>query len=88
MEHWNQVSKVLGLKIYWKGKGINEKAVDEKGNIIVVCHKTYYRPLEVNSLLGDAKKAKRVLNWKPKISLNEMISEMIELEPGHYVAVN
>ena len=76
----NQVSKVLGLKIYWKGKGINEKAVDEKGNIIVVCHKTYYRPLEVNSLLGDAKKAKQILNWKPKINLNEMISEMIELE--------
>ena len=49
-----------------EGRGLNEKAIDKNGNIIVACDKAYYRPLEVNNLLGDARKARRELGWKPK----------------------
>ena len=76
----NQVSKLLKIKIFWKGRGVNEKAYDINGNVVVACDKSYYRPLEVNNLLGDAKKARKILKWKPKISLNQMISEMVKLE--------
>ena len=76
----NLVAKQLEIKILWKGKGINEKAVNENGKTIVACDKAYYRPLEVNNLLGDSKKARKKLKWNPKINLNELISEMIEYE--------
>ena len=55
----NLVSKELQINIKWKGKGIKEKAVDENGNTIVSCDKAYYRPLEVNNLLGDSKKSQK-----------------------------
>ena len=76
----NKVSKKLNIKIFWKGKGINEKAFDSNGNIIVACDKAYYRPLEVNSLLGDSRKARKALKWKPKVNLDTLISEMVDLE--------
>ena len=76
----NLVAKQLKIKISWKGKGINEKAIDENEKTIVACDKAYYRPLEVNSLLGDSRKARKKLKWNPKINLNELISEMIEYE--------
>ena len=76
----NLVAEKLEIKISWKGKGINEKAVDENGKIVIACDKAYYRPLEVNNLLGDAKKARKKLKWNPKINLNNLISEMIEYE--------
>ena len=76
----DNVAKKLDMKIFWKGKGINEKAVDDKGRIIVACSKTYYRPLEVNSLLGDARKARKLLKWSPKINLDRLIEDMIEVE--------
>ncbi len=76
----NLVSKNLKIKIKWKGRGINEKAVDEKGNVIVACNRAYYRPLEVNSLLGDSRKARRTLGWKPKVNINELISDMVNTE--------
>ena len=76
----NLVAKQLKIKISWKGKGINEKAIDENGKTIVACDKAYYRPLEVNTLLGDSRKARKKLKWNPKFNLNELISEMIEYE--------
>ncbi len=76
----NLVAKYLKIKIKWRGHGINEKAVDENGNIIVACDKVYYRPLEVNSLLGDSKKARRILKWKPKVKINDLISDMVKTE--------
>ena len=76
----NLVAKKLEIKISWKGKGINEKAVDESGKTVIACDKAYYRPLEVNNLLGDAKKARKKLKWNPKINLSNLISEMIEYE--------
>ena len=76
----NQVARKLEIKINWKGKGVNELFFDNSGKVVVACDKTYYRPLEVNNLLGDSKKAKKLLNWKPKTNLDELISEMVNLE--------
>jgi len=73
----NIVLNELKIKVKWKGKGINEKAYDQNGNLIVACDKAYYRPLEVNSLLGSSKKAHRKLGWKPKIKVKDLIKEMI-----------
>ncbi len=76
----NKVAKKLNINLVWRGKGINEKAYDAKGKLIITCDKSYYRPLEVNNLLGDSKKAKKILNWKPKVNLDSLISEMVDLE--------
>ena len=73
------------MKIFWKGKGSNEKAVDQNGKTIVACDKNYYRPLEVNNLLGDSRKAKKILNLKPKNGLDDLISEMINLEMSRFI---
>ncbi|MDC3117336.1 GDP-mannose 4,6-dehydratase [Candidatus Pelagibacter sp.] len=81
----NISSKKIGLKILWKGKGLNEKAFNEKGEIIIQCDKNYFRPLDVNTLLGDAKKARKTLKWKPKENLNSLIDEMIKSE---YQSIN
>ena len=76
----NLTAKELDLKIKWKGKGIKEKAFNEKGQPIIECDKNYFRPLDVNTLLGNAKKARKKLNWKPTIDIKELIREMIEFE--------
>ena len=76
----NIVVKQLKIKITWKGKGVNEKAYDLNGKLIIACDKIYYRPLEVNTLLGSSKKAFKKLKWKPKIKVNELIKEMISEE--------
>tara|TARA_A100000164_G_scaffold279122_1_gene251299 strand:+ start:69 stop:1100 length:1032 start_codon:yes stop_codon:yes gene_type:complete len=80
----NLVSKELKLNLRWRGKGVNEKAFDKDNNLIIACNKTYYRPLEVNSLLGDAKKARKKLSWKPKSNLKDLISDMISGEMRKY----
>jgi len=69
----------LGRKILWEGEGINEKGYDvESGDLIVSVDPRYFRPTEVETLLGDPSKAKEKLGWEPKITLREMISEMME----------
>ena len=80
----NLVSKELKLNLRWRGKGVNEKAFDKDNNLIIACNKTYYRPLEVNNLLGDAKKARKKLSWKPKSNLKDLISDMISGEMRKY----
>ena len=69
--------KELNIKYLWKGYGINEKCYDKSGNILIECDAAYYRPLEVDTLLGDASKAKKKLNWKPKTTLKELVKEMV-----------
>tara|TARA_B110000008_G_scaffold270881_1_gene301638 strand:+ start:307 stop:1344 length:1038 start_codon:yes stop_codon:yes gene_type:complete len=72
--------KKLGIKFYWKGKGLNSKCFDIKGNCIIESNKRYYRPLDVDSLIGDSRKAKKELNWKPKKDIHKLINEMIKSE--------
>jgi len=79
-EFINLTSKKLGMKISWRGKGINQKAYDKNGNVIIQCDKNYFRPLDVNTLLGDARKAKKKLKWKPKENIHTLIDEMINHE--------
>jgi len=79
-EFVNKTANIINLKIKWRGKGLNETAVDENGNTIVMVHKKYFRPLEVDYLKGDASKAKKILKWKPKISLDQLIKEMVKYE--------
>jgi len=76
----NLVCKELEIKIKWKGKGLKEKAYDNKGQAIIKIDKSYFRPTEVDSLLGDASKARRILNWKPKMNINDLIKDMIAHE--------
>jgi GDPmannose 4,6-dehydratase len=74
----NLSAKHLNLKIFWKGKGIKEKAYDKHSKkIIVACDKKYFRPSEVDTLLGDSKKARKILNWKPRYDINDLIKDMI-----------
>ena len=77
----NLVSKKLKMNIAWKGKGLNEKGYDTltKKNIILI-DKNYIRPLDVNTLLGNASKARKKLSWKPKTNINQLIEEMISEE--------
>ena len=76
----NMTAKKLNMKVIWKGKGKNEKGYDEFGYPIIECDKNYLRPLDVNTLLGDAKKARTLLKWKPEKDINFLIQEMIEAE--------
>ena len=69
----------LGKTIHWKGEGINEKGYDsETGKVIVAVDSRYFRPTEVETLLGDPSKAKSKLGWEPKTSLKEIVTEMME----------
>ena len=72
--------KELKIKYYWKGKGINEKCYNDKGNCIIECDKEYFRPLEVDTLLGNSSKARKELNWKPKFNITDLVKEMVKEE--------
>jgi GDPmannose 4,6-dehydratase len=74
----NYTSQKLKMKIKWAGKGINEKGYDKNGNTIIECNKKYFRPTEVDTLLGNAAKARKQLKWKPKITIKQLIDEMVE----------
>jgi GDPmannose 4,6-dehydratase len=76
----NFTAKELGMKIFWKGKGIKEKGYDENGKVIIECDKNYFRPLDVDTLIGNSKKARTLLKWRPKINLKSLIKEMINSE--------
>tara|TARA_B100000953_G_scaffold297395_1_gene292143 strand:+ start:294 stop:1388 length:1095 start_codon:yes stop_codon:yes gene_type:complete len=71
----------LGKNIRWEGQGIEEKGYDsETGNLIVAVDARYFRPTEVETLLGDPSKAKEKLGWEPKITFEEMVHEMMECD--------
>ena len=74
----NMCAKYLGIKLKWTGKGINTRGFDDNGNCIIACSRKYYRPTEVDTLLGDPTKAKKLLKWKPKISFQSLVKEMID----------
>jgi|TARA_B110000967_G_C18872327_1_gene556159 GDPmannose 4,6-dehydratase len=70
----------LKIKHYWKGTGIKTKCYDTKNNCIIECDKEYFRPLEVDTLLGNSKKAQKELKWKPKINIKMLVKEMVSSE--------
>ena len=76
----NLVLQELSIKYRWRGKGINEKCYDSDNNCIVACDKEYFRPLEVDTLLGNSRKARRELKWKPKTSIKTLVREMVNFD--------
>jgi len=73
-----RVFEEVGIPITWQGKGVQEIGKDvNTGNVVIAVDPAYYRPAEVDLLLGDAAKAKRVLGWAAKTPLEEMIKEMV-----------
>ncbi|MFA5406121.1 MAG: GDP-mannose 4,6-dehydratase [Candidatus Nanoarchaeia archaeon] len=70
--------KHAGLDITWRNEGVNEEGVDEKGKVIVKVSEKYFRPAEVDTLLGDASKAKKELNWAPETSFEGLVKMMVE----------
>ena len=74
-------ARALDIDIVWEGEGESEKGYNKKnGKCIISVDKKYYRPTEVETLLGDASKAKKLLGWEPEISFNELINEMIAFD--------
>ena len=76
----NLVLIELGIKFYWKGKGIKSKCFTREGRCIVQCDKKYLRPLEVDTLQGDSRRARKELNWKPKSNIKKLVKEMVKSE--------
>ena len=73
----NAAAKELGMALQWRGEGVNEKGYDTDNNCVVQVDSRYFRPTEVETLLGDATKAKEKLGWVPKISFDELVAEMV-----------
>ena len=76
-EFVNAAAQEIGLTIKWSGEGVEEKGFDSNGKCIVAVDPRYFRPTEVETLLGDASKAKDKLGWVPKISFQELVTEMM-----------
>jgi GDPmannose 4,6-dehydratase len=70
-------ARELGIPIQWKGSDLDEKGYDPQGRCIVQVDPRYFRPAEVDTLLGDAKKAHQELGWAPKVSFEELVREMV-----------
>jgi len=80
-EFINKCCFILNIKVLWSGKGLDEHAFiikNNKKNILIRIDKSYFRPLEVDFLRGDSKKAFKKLNFKPKYNLKSLIKEMID----------
>jgi len=73
----NAAAKELGMEIRWEGEGVDEKGFDTHGKCIVAVDPRYFRPTEVETLLGDPSKAKNKLGWTPKITFDELVAEMV-----------
>ena len=77
----NISAKKIGIKLIWKNKGLKEVGIDKTNNkIIIMIDKKYFRETEVDDLIGDYSKAKRLLKWKPKYSFNALVDDMIKNE--------
>jgi GDPmannose 4,6-dehydratase len=84
----------LGIRLRWEGKGLEEKGIVEsvqaskdsllkEGQVIVQVDPRYFRPTEVETLLGDPSKAKKELGWEPKITFSELVAEMVRADLTH-----
>ena len=73
----NLAAEYLGITINWHGVGVNQEGIWD-GRVIIKVDPRYFRPSEVDSLLGDASKARRQLGWEPRISFEDLVREMVE----------
>jgi GDPmannose 4,6-dehydratase len=73
----NAAAKELGISITWQGRGVEETGTDQDGKVIIKVDTRYFRPTEVETLLGDPTKAKEKLGWSPKTTFEELVSEMV-----------
>ena len=74
-------ARLLGMEVAWRGTGVEEHAVDQAtGRTVVRVDPRYFRPTEVDTLLGDAAKAKRQLGWRPEIGFEALVTEMVECD--------
>lgn len=77
----NQAFEVIGRSIRWEGEGQQEQGFDTKtGELLVKVNPEFYRPAEVDLLIGDASKAEKVLGWKPKVTMQELAKIMVEAD--------
>jgi GDPmannose 4,6-dehydratase len=79
-EFVQRCAKLLDLDLTWQGSGVDEKALDKDGKVVVAVDPRYFRPTEVETLLGDASKAQRELGWTPRTSFDELVREMVEAD--------
>lgn len=77
-EFVQRCATLLGLDLTWQGTGVDEKAVDIDGHTVVSIDPRYFRPTEVETLLGDPSKAKRELGWVPRTSFEQLVQEMVD----------
>ena len=71
----------VGIEIAWKGEGVNEKGYDKhSGKLLVEVNPKYFRPTEVDLLIGDATKAKKKLGWEPKVTLEKLVHKMVQYD--------
>jgi GDPmannose 4,6-dehydratase len=76
-EFVEEAAPYFGMKIRWEGEGLDEVGIDDlSGNVIIRVSPKYFRPAEVETLLGDATKAKEKLGWEPKISFKQLVEDM------------
>jgi GDPmannose 4,6-dehydratase len=73
-------AEILGINLIWKGHGVEERAVDQSGATRVAVDPNYFRPAEVETLLGDPSYAHERLGWKPTVSFEELVREMVEAD--------
>jgi GDPmannose 4,6-dehydratase len=76
----NAAAAELDMQIRWEGQGVTERGFDSSGKQIVAVDQRYFRPTEVETLLGDATKARQKLGWVPKITFQELVSEMVRAD--------
>ncbi len=79
-EFIQRCAALLELDLTWQGSGVDEKAVDSTGKVIVAIDPRYFRPTEVETLLGDPSKAQRELGWTPRTSFDDLVKEMVEAD--------
>jgi len=73
-----RAAEALGMPLNWRGAGVDEHAIDATGRVVVRVDPRYFRPTEVDTLLGDASKARRQLGWTPQVSFGELVREMVD----------
>jgi GDPmannose 4,6-dehydratase len=76
-EFVTEAAAELGMRIEWRGAGIEEQGFDQSGRCIISVDRRYFRPTEVESLLGDASRAREQLGWRPQTSFKELVAEMV-----------